>query len=113
MHDADFNLSTAVYGHLYLAPPEKVHGVNITIKIDSHHSSARSMAMRLDLALVIGLASGAQSHASRRTTRVFSAREPATKETYDFVIVGGGVAGLTVADRLSENANGIYRLSFL
>jgi NADH dehydrogenase FAD-containing subunit len=29
--------------------------------------------------------------------------------TYDFVIAGGGIAGMTVADRLSEIANGTSR----
>jgi choline dehydrogenase len=28
--------------------------------------------------------------------------------SYDFVIAGGGIAGLTVADRLTENPNGRY-----
>lgn len=27
--------------------------------------------------------------------------------TYDFVIIGGGIGGLTVADRLTEDPNGI------
>lgn len=30
----------------------------------------------------------------------------ATK-SYDFIIAGGGIAGLTLADRLTENPNGI------
>ena len=28
--------------------------------------------------------------------------------TYDYVIIGGGTAGLTVADRLTENVDGMY-----
>lgn len=34
-------------------------------------------------------------------------REVASKTEYDFVIAGGGVAGLTVADRLTEDPNGL------
>lgn len=30
----------------------------------------------------------------------------AANESYDFVVAGGGIAGLTVADRLTENPEG-------
>jgi len=33
-------------------------------------------------------------------------RDVVNQTTYDFVIAGGGIAGLTVADRLTENPNG-------
>lgn len=32
--------------------------------------------------------------------------------TYDFVIIGGGIGGLTVADRLTEDPNGIAQQNF-
>ncbi|CAN9327524.1 unnamed protein product [Alternaria sp. RS040] len=44
----------------------------------------------------------ARSHLGR-TAKVVDARQFTNETTYDFVIVGGGIAGLTVADRLTEN----------
>lgn len=32
--------------------------------------------------------------------------------TYDFVIIGGGIAGLTVADRLTEDSTGMTWFGF-
>jgi choline dehydrogenase len=34
-------------------------------------------------------------------------RDVELNSTYDFVILGGGLSGLTVADRLSENPSGM------
>lgn len=33
-------------------------------------------------------------------------RDVVLQETYDFVVVGGGTSGLTIADRLTEDPNG-------
>ena len=55
--------------------------------------------------LTCAIASTASAIAVPRYATVVS-RQTADATTYDFVIAGGGIAGLTVADRLTENANG-------
>jgi NADH dehydrogenase FAD-containing subunit len=40
-------------------------------------------------------------------------RDTALRSSYDFVIVGGGTSGLTVADRLTENAESLSDLRAL
>jgi hypothetical protein len=35
-------------------------------------------------------------------------RDVALDASYDFVIIGGGTSGLTVADRLTENPGGMF-----
>ncbi|KAG9188406.1 hypothetical protein G6011_02329 [Alternaria panax] len=46
----------------------------------------------------------AHSHLGR-TAKAIDARQVSNKTTYDFVIAGGGIARLTVADRLMESSN--------
>ncbi len=50
------------------------------------------------MALASGFARGIE-----KATVVVEPRD--VDETYDYVIIGGGTAGLTVADRLTEDAN--------
>lgn len=45
-------------------------------------------------------------HARLGTLVGFVARDVALQETYDFVVVGDGTSGLTIADRLTEDPNG-------
>lgn len=47
----------------------------------------------------------ARSGASAVQPRVVH-RDADLASSYDFVVVGGGTSGLTVADRLTENPNG-------
>jgi choline dehydrogenase len=59
------------------------------------------------LAVFSGLVIGAISHPTlSRYARVIDERALTSETTYDFVIAGGGIAGLTVADRLTENPDG-------
>lgn len=61
---------------------------------------------------IIGLASITGAHGLGRYARAITAEELSKNATYDFVIAGGGIAGLTVADRLTEDPNGTFSLHF-
>lgn len=63
--------------------------------------------MRRVLASTLALAIGTHSHPHLgRHARIIDSRALSNETTYDFVIAGGGIAGLTVADRLTENPDG-------
>lgn len=57
----------------------------------------------LKLATIVQAATALGQFATR-----IEARDLSNGSSYDFVIAGGGIAGLTVADRLTENPNGRY-----
>ena len=52
--------------------------------------------------LVFGLLICQQIHAASIPATIVG-RDVSVQPIYDFVIIGGGTAGLTVADRLTEN----------
>lgn len=57
------------------------------------------------LGLVLAVGAHARPLAGRYAQKIES--RAVSNGTYDFILAGGGIAGLTVADRLSEIANGI------
>lgn len=62
----------------------------------------------LPLLLLLGTSAYCSPISSRRAVHI--ADPTNLKESYDYVIIGGGTNGLTVADRLTEDPNGIFTL---
>ena len=62
------------------------------------------MLSRVVLGFALVASAHAHAHEGHFAQRI-DARAVANA-TYDFIIAGGGIAGMTVADRLSEVANG-------
>lgn len=57
-------------------------------------------------ARILAIAIGVSGHALLgQYARTITSRVLSNDSAYDFVIAGGGIAGLTVADRLTENPN--------
>jgi choline dehydrogenase len=68
------------------------------------------MAVKLILnALFVLVSAVGAAPAAGKYARVVQPKT-VSNTTYDFIIVGGGIGGLTVADRLTEDPNGITYL---
>lgn len=61
--------------------------------------------MLLGLSIISLLGSLALCWDTAEETRI-AGRNADILDSYDFIIIGGGTSGLTVADRLTENPNG-------
>ena len=70
---------------------------------------AKISRILLGACFATGIHSAKPSAFKPRNNFVRGLKEPSRiDEVYDYVIVGGGTAGLTVGDRLSEDAEGIF-----
>jgi ribulose 1,5-bisphosphate synthetase/thiazole synthase len=69
--------------------------------------------MLLEFALVVVLAVGSQANPLGRYAKRIDASELSRDTTYDFIVAGGGIAGLTVADRLTEDPKSTVLLYYM
>jgi DeoR/GlpR family transcriptional regulator of sugar metabolism len=67
--------------------------------------------MLLGLSIISLLGSFALCWDPTEETRI-AGRNADILDSYDFIIIGGGTSGLTVADRLTENPNGALPKSY-
>lgn len=58
--------------------------------------------------LLAALLAASTVSASVASRGLIAGRDAQLLDTYNYVIVGGGASGLTVADRLTENPNGAH-----
>jgi choline dehydrogenase len=58
----------------------------------------------ISLSFVLG---GYARYHKGNNARIIDCLQLSNETIYDFVVAGGGIAGLTVADRLTENPNGL------
>lgn len=68
----------------------------------------QSVIVSIFLAVITGHPAAGSVFADRIARSVIIKDTTQLLPSYDYVIVGSGAAGLTVADRLSENSNGAY-----
>ena len=64
------------------------------------------MLLQIALSLCFAIGVSGRSHLGH-TANVIDARQLSNETVYDFIVAGGGIAGLTVADRLTENPDGM------
>jgi hypothetical protein len=58
--------------------------------------------------LTFGLLRGVYGQATIQHAGLVGRNLP-LKQSYDFIVIGGGTSGLTVANRLTEDPNSVFR----
>lgn len=57
--------------------------------------------------LILGLLKGVYGEGTVQHAGLVG-RDLPLKQSYDFIVIGGGTSGLTVADRLTEDPNSVF-----
>jgi hypothetical protein len=57
--------------------------------------------------LALGLLNGVYGQTAGQHAGLVE-RDVSLKQSYDFIVIGGGTSGLTVADRLTEDLNSVF-----